>query len=51
MLVDTTEGHEMLSFMDAFFDYNQILMHPDDQEKTSFVTERGIFWYKVIPLD
>ena len=24
-------------------------MHPNDQEKTSFVTERGIFCYKVIP--
>ena len=38
MLVDATAGHEMLSFMDAFSDYNQILMHPDDQEKTSFIT-------------
>ena len=24
-------------------------MHPDDQEKTAFITERGIFCYKVIP--
>ena len=49
MLVDATAGHEMLSFMDAFSGYNQILMHPDDQEKTSFITERGIFCYKVMP--
>ena len=49
MLVDATAGHEMLSFMDTFFGYNQILMHPDDQEKTSFITERGIFSYKVMP--
>ncbi|KAK0589524.1 hypothetical protein LWI29_015415 [Acer saccharum] len=43
MLVDATAGHELLSFMDAYFGYNQILMHPDDQEKTAFVTERGKF--------
>ena len=48
MLVDTTAGHELLSFMDAFLGYNQILMHPDDQEKTAFITERGIFCYKVM---
>ncbi|KAK1550949.1 hypothetical protein Q3G72_027475 [Acer saccharum] len=49
MLVDATAGHEFLSFMDAYLGYNQILMHPDDQEKTAFVTERGIFCYKVMP--
>ncbi|KAL5564335.1 hypothetical protein UlMin_027499 [Ulmus minor] len=49
ILVDATAGHELLSFMDAFSGYNQILMHPDDQEKTAFITERGIFCYKVMP--
>ena len=48
MLVDATVGHELLSFMDAYSGYNQILMHPDNQEKTLFVTERGIFSYKVM---
>ncbi|KAK0570714.1 hypothetical protein LWI29_005357 [Acer saccharum] len=48
MLVDATAGHELLSFMDAYSGFNQILMHPDDQEKTAFVTERGIFCYKVM---
>ena len=48
-LVDATAGHELLSFMDAFSRYNQILMHPDDQEKTAFITERGIYCYKVMP--
>ena len=38
LIVDATAGHELLSFMDAFFGYNQISMDPDDQEKTSFVT-------------
>ena len=49
MLVYATAGHELLSFMDAYSGYNQILMHPDDQEKISFVTECGIFCYKVMP--
>ena len=49
MLVDATADHELLSFMDAFSGYNQILMHPDDQEKTAFITKRGIFCYKVMP--
>ena len=37
-LVDSTVGHKLLSFMDAFSGYNQILMDEDDQENTSFVT-------------
>ena len=49
MLVDATAGHELLSFMDAFSGYNQILMYPDSQEKTAFITEKGIFYYKVMP--
>ena len=49
MLVNATAGHELLSFMDAFSGYNQILMHPNNQEKTAFITERGIFCYKVMP--
>ena len=35
--------------MDAFSSYNQILIHPYDQEKTTFITEKGIFCYKVMP--
>ena len=37
-LVDSTAGHKLLSFMDAFSGYNQIRMDRADQEKTSFVT-------------
>ena len=35
--------------MDAFSGYNQIRMHEDDQEKTSFVTNQGLFCYRVMP--
>ena len=48
-LVDSTAGHRLLSFMDAFSGYNQIRMDEADQEKTSFVTSQGLFCYKVIP--
>ena len=30
MLVDSTAGHSMLSFMDGFFGYSKILMAPED---------------------
>ena len=45
-LVDSTVGHKLLSFMDAFSRYNQILMDEDDQEKTSFATSEGLCYYK-----
>ena len=48
-MVDSTTRHELLSFMDAFSGYNQIKMKEDDQEKTSFVTDQGLFYYKVMP--
>ena len=48
-LVDATAGYQIMRFMDAFSGYNQILMHPEDQEKTSFMTSRGIYCYKVMP--
>ena len=49
MLVDNTIGHAMLSFMDGFSGYNQILMAPKDREKTSFITEWGTYCYRVMP--
>uniref|UniRef100_A0A2N9FYU7 Reverse transcriptase domain-containing protein n=1 Tax=Fagus sylvatica TaxID=28930 RepID=A0A2N9FYU7_FAGSY len=41
-LVDSTAGHKLLSFMDAFSGYNQIQMTEGDQEKTAFITSRGL---------
>ena len=35
--------------MDAFSGCNQIRIHKDDQEKTSFVTSQGLFCYRVMP--
>lgn len=39
----------MLSFMDAFSGYHQILMHLWDQEHTSFVTNKGTDYYTSKP--
>ena len=48
-LVDATSGHQRMSFLDAFQGYHQIAMSPTNQEKTAFITPRGIFCYKVMP--
>ncbi|XP_013601334.1 uncharacterized protein LOC106360233 [Brassica napus] len=48
-LVKSTVGNKMLTFMDAFSGYNQIMMHPDDCEKTAFITDRRTYCYKVMP--
>ena len=38
----------MLSFIDAFSDYHQILMFQPNEEKTAFVTPHGLYCYKVM---
>ena len=48
IMVDSTVRHELLSFMDAFSGYNQIKMEEDNQERTSFVTNQGLFCYKIM---
>ncbi|KAL5798677.1 hypothetical protein ACOSQ2_003497 [Xanthoceras sorbifolium] len=35
--------------MDAYFEYNQIPKFPADEEHTSFITDRGLYCYKVMP--
>ena len=50
-LVDSTAGHKLLSFMDAFSGYNQIRMAEEDQEKTAFITSQGLYCYKVMPFE
>ena len=50
-LVDSTAGHKLLSFMDTFSDYNQIMLDKEGQEKTSFITSQGLYCYKVMPFE
>ncbi|XP_072083529.1 uncharacterized protein [Arachis hypogaea] len=48
-LVDNASGYNILSFLCAYFGYNHILMHPKDKDKTTFITELGNYYYKVMP--
>ena len=48
-LVDNIAKNFRFSFMDGFFEYNQIWMASEDREKTIFVTMWGTFCYKVMP--
>ena len=47
-LVDSTAGHKLLTFMDAFSGNNQIQI-VKDQEKTSFIISQGLYCYRVMP--
>ena len=49
LLVDATACHSLLSFMEAYSGYNQIRMYPGDEEKTSFITDQGTYFYQVMP--
>ena len=49
VLVDNTAGSALISFMDGFSRYNQILMAPENMKKTTFMIEWGIYCYTVMP--
>ena len=42
-------GSQRLSMFDGFFGYNQILVHSEDQEKTTFTIPLGTFMYAKMP--
>jgi hypothetical protein len=42
-------GSQRMSMLDGFSGYNQIMVHPDDQEKTTFTTPWGTFMYAKMP--
>jgi hypothetical protein len=44
-IVDSTASCELLSFLDAYFSYHQISLTIEDEEKTTFITSFGIFYY------
>lgn len=48
-LVDAMSGHALLTFMDAYSGYNQISMYELDEEHTLFITDRELYYFKVIP--
>jgi len=38
-----------MSFLDGFSGYNQVLVNPDDQLKTTFRTKWGTYAYRKMP--
>ena len=42
-VLDAIVGHEIYNFLDGFNGYNQVRMHPEDQEKKTFISESGVF--------
>ena len=48
-LVDSASRCRLLSFLDTFSGYNQIMMHPRDECKTAFMTESSSYCYKAMP--
>lgn len=51
LLVDSITGYKLLSFMDAYFEYNQIKMYERDMEATSFDIDPSMYYYKVMPFE
>ncbi|XP_011090637.1 uncharacterized protein LOC105171278 [Sesamum indicum] len=47
-LVDSTAGYELFSMMDAYQGYHQIFMAKEDRSKTSFVTEQGATYQRLV---
>ena len=42
-------GSELMSFLDGFSGYNQILVHPNDRLNTTFRTKWGTYAYQNMP--
>lgn len=51
LIVDSTagQGHQFLSFMDAYLENNQIKISSRAVEKMLFITNYGLYFYQVIP--
>ena len=49
MLVDNSFCYKILSFLDAYSDYNQIPMAMSDKNYTALMTSSGNYYYNVIP--
>ncbi|GJX14347.1 reverse transcriptase domain-containing protein [Tanacetum coccineum] len=47
--VESLCGYPFKCFLDAYKGYHQIKMAEEDEEKTSFITSQGIFYYSKMP--
>ncbi|RYA38018.1 reverse transcriptase family protein, partial [Enterobacter cloacae complex sp. GF14B] len=48
-VLERVSGKTTYSFLDGFSGYNQLAIAPEDQHKTAFATEWGIYAYRVMP--
>ena len=48
-ILQSVAGSELMSFLDGFSGYNQVLVHPDNQLKTTFRTKWGTYAYQKMP--
>lgn len=48
-ILQEVAGSKLMSFLDGFSGYNQVLVHPDDQLKTTFRTKWGTYTYQKMP--
>ena len=48
-IIDATAGCDRLCFLDAYSGYHRIKMAVKDQEKTTFITPFGRFYYVSMP--
>jgi hypothetical protein len=47
-VVDSMAGSVLLCFLDCYSGYHQIALHPNDEDKTTFITPHDIYCYKVM---
>ncbi|CAN6677807.1 unnamed protein product [Malus baccata var. baccata] len=48
-ILERLAGHSFYCFLDGYSGYNQIVIAPDDQEKTTFTCPFGTFAYRRMP--
>ncbi|CAN6453582.1 unnamed protein product [Victoria cruziana] len=48
-VVERLAGKSYFCFLDGYSDYNQVEVHPDDQEKTTFTCPFGTFAFRRMP--
>jgi len=51
ILVDNTAGHTLLSFMDGYTCYNEVIMVEEVIEKTAFITPWRTYSYTIMHLE
>ena len=44
-MVNATTKYPRISFLDAYYGYNQISMKKEDRIHTAYTTKRGLFYY------